>query len=172
MPDDAWVHAGKTMAVSGEGLVLTKTGGGNYNRVVTGGEGLSDGVHTWEVVLSSGATSNRNLTVYVGVAIEGLDVEKGNHYNKGNAWYIRTLDGSLYGGGEDNGDAHGAGAFRIGDRVGLRLDCADGSLQFSKNGELFGAGFPAGTITVPVVRAVELVCQGQSVSLVPGAAVA
>merc|ERR1711933_33110 len=57
--------------------------------------------------------------------------------------------------------------FLVGDRVGVQLNCDDGSMCFYKNGELFGIPFPAGTIKGPVVRAVELLCSGQSVTLVP-----
>merc|ERR1712050_367409 len=98
----------------------------------------------------------------------GCDVEKGDHHNKGNAWYLRTHDGSLYGGDIDSDDeiVQKKGKFFLkGDRVGLRLNCDDGSLRFYKNGEAFGIEFPAGTITMPVVRAVELRCNGQSVTL-------
>merc|ERR1711988_836805 len=57
--------------------------------------------------------------------------------------------------------------FRVGDRVGLQLNLDDGSLSFYKNGEEFGIPFPAGTIKGPVVRAAELLCKGQSLTLVP-----
>ena len=52
-----------------------------------------------------------------------------------------------------------------GDRVGLRLDTDQCSLTLYKNGEALDAGFPAGTITGPVVGAVELLCIGQALTL-------
>lgn len=170
---DAWDQFGKTMEASDDRMVMTKTNGGNYARHVAAKEVLSSGVHTWEVELTSGATSNNNRDVFVGVATPGCDVEKGNHHDKGKAWYLRTHDGNIYGGDMDVEDAAKKGKnFLLGDRVGLRLDCDQRSLRFYKNGEPFGQEFPAGTITLPVVRAVELKCAGQSVKLWPEAQLA
>merc|ERR1712060_875438 len=158
-----WNTFGQTMKVSGEGLVLTKETGGDYFRHVAAGEVLSSGVHTWEVEITSGAMTNGNRDMHIGVAKQGCDVEKGDHHNKGNAWYLRTHDGALYGGDMEEDDVKGKGKFfRVGDKVGMRLNCDDGSLHFYKNGEDFGSEFPAGTITMPVVRAVELKMKGQS----------
>ncbi|CAE6930832.1 unnamed protein product [Symbiodinium natans] len=170
---DSWDRLGKTMEVSEDGTVLTKKSGGNYSRHVAAKEVLSSGVHMWEVELASGATSNNNRDLFVGVASPGCDVEKGDHHDKGKAWYLRTHDGNIYGGDIDNDDATGKGShFVVGDRIGLRLDCNDGSLSFYKNGQPFGQPFPAGTIALPVVRAVELKCSGQSVKLLPQAQLA
>mmetsp|Transcript_18113 Transcript_18113/g.36991 ORF Transcript_18113/g.36991 Transcript_18113/m.36991 type:complete len:201 (-) Transcript_18113:95-697(-) len=177
MPD-IWSQSGQTMEVSGEGLVLTKTSGGDYPRHVACGELLSSGVHTWEVVINAGSIKNGNRDMKIGVANQGCNVEKGDHHNKGDAWYLRTHDACLYGGDMDLDDqedllvGRNVGRmkgkfFLVGDRVGVQLNCEDGSLCFYKNGEGFGIPFPAGTIKGPVVRAVELVCSGQSVTLVP-----
>ena len=156
------------MEVSEDGRVLTKKAGGNYARHVAAQEVLSSGVHTWEVELTSGATSNNNRDVFIGVATPGCDVEKGDHHAKGKAWYLRTHDGHIYGGDLEVEDAAMKGKhFLAGDRVGVRLDCNDGSLRFYKNGEPLGEQFPAGTIPTPVVRAVELKCPGQCVTLLP-----
>ncbi|CAE7645274.1 unnamed protein product [Symbiodinium sp. CCMP2592] len=187
MPD-AWDKFGKTVEVSGEGMVLTKTTGGNYSRHAAAKELLTSGVHTWEVELTSGAIQNNNRDMFIGVAAPGCDVEKGDHHDKGKAWYLRTHDGNIYGGDIDTEDAAKKGKFFVvGDRVGLRLDCNDGSLCFYKNGEPFGEPrsvlgilfllwfeeqFPPGTISMPVVRAVELKCNGQSVTLFPQAQLA
>merc|ERR1719401_2538508 len=155
------------MEISGEGMVLTKTSGGDYPRHAACGEVLSSGVHTWEIVINSGAGTNGNRDMKIGVAKKGCDVEKGDHHDKDAAWYLRTHDGSLYGADLDQDYVAKKGKFfAVGDRVGVRLDCNDGSLKFYKNGEKFGEGFPAGTIKEPVVRAVELLMKGQSVSLV------
>mmetsp|Transcript_38306 Transcript_38306/g.69221 ORF Transcript_38306/g.69221 Transcript_38306/m.69221 type:complete len:184 (+) Transcript_38306:90-641(+) len=174
-----WDSSGQTMEVSGEGLVLTKTSGGDYYRHAAAGEVLSSGVHTWEVEVTSGAGTNGNRDMLIGVAKQGCDVEKGDHHEKGNAWYLRTQDGTLrrkYADDSDEDDdlvvGLGTGEkkgklFAAGDRMGLRLDCDDGSLRFYKNGEPFGKEFPAGTIKEPVVRAVELKMRGQSVTLKP-----
>lgn len=177
MPD-TWSQWGKTMEVSKEGMVLTKQSGGDFPIHVACGELLSSGVHTWEVVINSGAIKNNNRDLKIGVAKQGCNVEKGDHHNKGNAWYLRTHDACIYGGdidlddqddlliGRNVGNKKGQ-FFLVGDRVGLQLNCDHGSLCFYKNGEAFGIPFPAGTIKGPVVRAVELLCTGQSVTLVP-----
>ena len=61
---------------------------------VAGKELLSSGVHCWEVEVTSGATANNNRDIYIGVAVPGCDVEKGEHHEKGKAWYLRTHDGT------------------------------------------------------------------------------
>lgn len=166
-----WARASTTCEISGDGLVLKKVRGGNYNRLASGAEKMGTGVHEWEVEMTAGATANKSITMYVGVVRDGLDVEKGNHFKQGNGWFLRPDDGSLYGAGLDLGSGgQGQGAFTCGDRVGVRLDLGDGTLQFFKNGIAFGAGFSAGTIAGEVVMAVELVCPGQSVTLKQGGA--
>ena len=45
------------------------------------------------------------------------------------------------------------------------MNCDEGSLHFYKNGKAMDVGFPAGTITGPVVGAVELMCIGQALTL-------
>jgi len=163
-----WARAGSTCEIAGD--VLTKTRGGNYNRLATTEETMAAGVHEWEVTLTAGATANQSLALYIGVARENLDVEKGGYSKRGDGWYIRANDGGLWGGGLESADSQGTRAFVIGDRVGVRLDTGDGSLRFFKNGVAFGAGFPAGSIGGPVVAAAELVCPGQCITLVRGAA--
>ena len=158
----------KTMQV--DGVTIAKTSGGNYPRHATHGELMDSGVHKWELLFKAAADSNGNRTMYVGVGREGLDVEKGNHHKAG-AWYMRTDDAVLYGGGaEQTGQKAFEKAFVVGDRIGVRLNCDDGSLQFFKNGEAMGPGFPPGTISGPVVGAVELLCVGQTLTLRPGGA--
>jgi hypothetical protein len=51
--------------------------------------------------------------------------------------------------------------------VGVLLDLDNGSLRFFKNGVEHGPGYPAGSVTGPVVAAVQLVNQGRSVRLLP-----
>ena len=91
-----WTRTGKTMEA--EGLQISKKSGGNYPRHAAHGEVMKAGVHSWELLFTAAANSNGNRTMYVGVGREGLDVEKGNHH-KADAWYLRTDDGILYGGG-------------------------------------------------------------------------
>lgn len=128
MPD-CWA-VGSTMEVSGDGATVTKKSGGNYPRHASGKEVLSEGVHTWEVELTSGAASNNNRDIFIGVALAGCDVEKGNHQDKGKAWYLRTHDGNIYGGDIETEDAdHKGKHFVVGDRIGVQLDCNEGSLR-------------------------------------------
>jgi hypothetical protein len=56
--------------------------------------------------------------------------------------------------------------FNTNERIGLLFDLDDGSLQFTKNGQIFGDGYPAGTITGPVAVAVCIGAQG-SILLLP-----
>ena len=93
----AWTRLGKTCEA--EGAVLTKVRGGSYPRHATNGRLLTTGVHVWEYEFTSAAKANGNRTMYVGVAQEGLDVEKGGHSKSGKAWYLRTDNGTLYGSG-------------------------------------------------------------------------
>jgi hypothetical protein len=59
------------------------------------------------------------------------------------------------------------GGYVQGDRVGMLLDLNNGSLCFFKNGEKHGDGYPAGTVTGPVVAAVRMSSSGSSVRLLP-----
>ena len=64
--------------------------------------------------------------------------------------------GCLYGNGED-GDAadEGPGELEQGAQWGCLLGL-DGSLRFFKNGQQHGPGYPAGSVTGPVVFAASL----------------
>jgi len=170
-----WTRMGKTMVA--EGPKLSKTGGGNYPRHCAHGAAMEAGVHTWEIEFTSAATANSNRQMYVGVGREGLDVEKGNHH-KADAWYLRIDDATLFGVGAQREDQTYVSTelmkrgFQVGDRIGVKMNCDDGSLSFYKNGEKLDVEFPAGTITGPVVGAVELVCVGQTLTLLPEAKLA
>ena len=161
----AWTRLGKTCEA--EGAVLTKVRGGSYPRHATNGRLLTTGLHVWEYEFTSAAKANRNRTMYVGVAQEGLDVEKGGHSKSGKAWYLRTDNGTLYGSGvaEASDQTPVEKCFVVGDKIGVTLNLGDGSLAFSKNGVLLAGGFPAGRIAGPVVGAVELLTVGQSLTL-------
>ena len=161
----AWTRLGKTCEA--EGAVLTKVRGGSYPRHATNGRLLTTGLHVWEYEFTSAAKANGNRTMYVGVAQEGLDVEKGGHSKSGKAWYLRTDNGTLYGsGGAEAADQTPVEkCFVVGDKIGVTLNLGDGALAFSKNGVLLAGGFPAGRITGPVVGAVELLTVGQSLTL-------
>jgi hypothetical protein len=117
-----------------------------YSHVTTGVE-LTEGRHYWEVELSS--------DIYVGVTRPNLD-PVGTYINKEctDGWFIRAGSGSLNGNGKEGDDK--AGYYKQGDRVGVLLDLNNGSLLFFKNGVQHGPGYPAGSVTGPVVAAVEM----------------
>ena len=54
--------------------------------------------------------------------------------------------------------------------MGFLLDLDDGSLRFFKNGVEHGPGYPAGSVTGPVVRAAQMSFAGSVVRLLPDAA--
>jgi hypothetical protein len=74
-------------------------------------------------------------------------------------WFINSQVGSLFGNGNEGHDE--GGYYKQGDRVGVLLDLNKGSLLFFKNGVQNGPGYAAGSVTGPVVAAVELSYQHQ-----------
>jgi hypothetical protein len=52
--------------------------------------------------------------------------------------------------------------------MGVLLDLDEGSLQFFKNGTQYGPGYPPGSVSSPVVPAVQTTGQGHSLRLRPG----
>ena len=69
-------------------------------------------------------------------------------------WFMGAVDGPPWGNGKYGDDR--AGGFEQGDRVGVLLDLGDGSLRFFRNGVQHGLGYAAGSVTGPVVAAVQL----------------
>jgi hypothetical protein len=122
----------------------------DYSHVTTGVE-LTEGRHYWEVELLS-----ENLAyIYIGVTRPNLDPEGLYMYSEfTDGWFIRIADGTLSGNGKLGEDA--AGNYKQGDRVGALLDLNNGSLLFFKNGVQHGPGYPAGSVTGPVLAAVEM----------------
>ena len=78
-----------------------------------------------------------------------------------------AYSGALYGNGKEHDDD--AGGYEQGDRVGVLLDLGDGSLRFFKNGVQHGPGYAAGSVTGPVVAAVQMLEHNDSVRLLPNA---
>jgi hypothetical protein len=78
-------------------------------------------------------------------------------------WFIFNYKGGLCGNGNGNDDQ--AGSIDEGDRVGVLLDLDEGSLRFFANGVQHGAGYPAGSVTGPVVHALHFCGSGTSVRL-------
>ena len=75
--------------------------------------------------------------------------------------------GSLWGNGKYGDDT--AGGYKQGDRVGVLLGLGDGSLCFFKNGVQHAPGYAAGSVTGPVVAAVQLAYSHNSVRLLANA---
>jgi hypothetical protein len=127
--------------------------------LVTSGVELMAGKHYWEV-------EKLNFDFFVGIARPNLDPNAMNTVaNSTDGWFIWTSEGGLCGNGKDEDDR--AGDIDVGDRVGVLLDLSEGSLRFFKNGVQHGPGYPAGSVTGPVVCAVELYGSGSRVRLLP-----
>ena len=62
-----------------------------------------------------------------------------------------------------------AGGFEQGGRVGVLLGLDGGSLRFFKDGVQHGSGYAAGSVTGPVVAAVQMYFPNNSVRLLPNA---
>jgi hypothetical protein len=78
-------------------------------------------------------------------------------------WFIHVVTGELWGNGKMGEDK--AGGFLQGDRVGVELNLSDGSLVFYKNGVKHGPGYLPGSVTGPVVVAVQMMYKGQQAKL-------
>jgi hypothetical protein len=129
---------------------------GKYSHVTTGTE-LTEGRHYWEVELLSDYLSS----MYVGVSRPNLD-PVGDYMCEActDGWFTSLYRGSLFGNSKFDDDA--SGGYQQGDRLGVLLDLNNGSLLFFKNGVQHGPGYPAGSVTGPVVGAVELCWSNQA----------
>jgi hypothetical protein len=138
-----------------------------YSHVTTGAE-LIDGRHYWEVELLS-TTPVLTDDIFVGVSRPNLD-PVGDYTGSDctDGWFVIAGNGSLWGNGKHSDDE--AGAYKQGDRVGVLLDLNNGSLLFFKNGVQHGPGYPAGSVTCPVVAAVEMFYEDMSILLHANAA--
>jgi hypothetical protein len=132
-----------------------------YSHVTTGVE-LYEGRHYGEVEVLCGEMYG----MFIGVTRPNLDPE-GDYTGTGSdctdSWFTCMGDGALYGNGKQANDS--AGFYNQGDRVGVLLDLNNGSLLFFKNGVQHGPGYPAGSVTGPVVAAVEMCYESQTVEL-------
>jgi hypothetical protein len=132
--------------------------------LTTTGTELTEGKHYWEVELLSKKTG----MIVIGISRPNLNPT--GEYWKGectDGWFISTVGGGLYGNGKHV--SNGAGAYKQGDRVGVLLDLDNGSLRFFKNGVQHGPGYPAGSVTGPVVAAVQMFQKDLSARLLPNA---
>jgi hypothetical protein len=121
----------------------------NDGTLVTSGVELTAGKHYWEMEILTAAG------VEVGVTRPNLDPDSDYaHSDSTDGWFICTYGGGLCGNGKMYDDE--AGSIEEGDRVCLLLDLDEGSLRFFLNGVQHGPGYPAGSVTGPVVCAVQL----------------
>ena len=108
------------------------------------------------------------LGIFIGISRPSLD-PTGWYIGRDctDGWFMDTTAGTLYGNGKQGDDR--AGGFEQGDRVGVLLDLGDGSVRFFRNGAQHGPGYAAGSVTGPVVAAVQMYYQNASVRLLPNA---
>jgi hypothetical protein len=161
LPPLVWrTFAEDHVQLSEDGAVVTHTDGGCT--LTTTGVELTEGKHYWELEL----VSKKFNSIYIGISRPNLD-PTGDYLEEDctDGWCISATSGSLLGNGKYYNDA--AGTYTQGDRVGVLLDLDDGSLRFFKNGVQHGSGFGAGSVTGPVVAAVQMYASGTAVRLLP-----
>ena len=154
-----WEESGSNIALSGEGLVATKTVQDSKYQLVTGGSLMTEGRHYWEVELTAGHS------IMVGAVRPGLDHDK-SHDRTNDAYFFDWYDGSLFGNGKRNADPQGP--FAEGDRIGVLLDLDAGWMRLYRNGKRCGPGFTEG-VTGPLVRAVQFNHKGETLAVLPAA---
>jgi hypothetical protein len=153
-----------------EGRVTVSEGGAVATQHIPGhsltttGTELTEGRHYWEVELLS-----KNMGgMLIGISRPNLDPTGGyDDSDCTDGWFIWGYNGTLCGNGKNFDNE--AGAYKQGDRVGVLLDLDNGLLRFFKNGVQHGPGFPAGSVTGPVVAAVQMYTKDDSVRLLPNA---
>jgi hypothetical protein len=155
-----WDESGSDIALSGEGLVATKTTEDFGYHLVTGGSPMTEGRHYWEVELTAGYSS-----IMFGAVRPGLDHDN-EHHSTNDAYFIWGYNGSLYGNGKCGADPQGN--FAEGDRIGVLLDLDAGWMRLYRKGKRCGPGFTEG-VTGPLVRAAQLFQVNNKLTVLPGA---
>jgi hypothetical protein len=151
------------VTLSEGGAVATHTATASLSLTTTGAE-ITEGKHYWEVEL----LLERLDMMFIGISRPNLDPTEAYWLREcTDGWFIRAATGGLYGNGKDDHDK--AGAYKQGDRVGVLLDLENSSLRFFKNGVQHGPGYPAGSVTGPVVAAVQMWYKDNSVRMLPNA---
>jgi hypothetical protein len=155
---EGYITLGENGAVATQTMYI-----GEYTLMTTGTE-LTEGRHYWEVEL----LSERVDCIFIGISRPNLD-PKGQYFDCDctDGWFIDADDGTLWGNRKNHDDE--AGECKQGDRVGVLLDLNDGSLRFFKNGVQHGPGYAAGSVTGPVVAAVQMYDKDTSLRLLPNA---
>jgi hypothetical protein len=156
-----WDECGSDIALSGEGLVATKSDKNGF-QLVTGGSPMTEGRHYWEVELTCTAGYFGSL---IGAVRPGLDDGK-DHSDTNDAYYIHGASGALFGNGKEGDDEQGE--FAKGDRIGVLLDLDVGWLRIYRNDKRCGPGFTEG-VTGPLVRAAQFYGKGEKATVLPGA---
>jgi hypothetical protein len=157
------------VALSEEGAVATQIQHGPRSLTTTGLE-LIEGKHYWEAKLLSEYIGG---LLYIGIGRPNLDatgISRLLDYNRVHStdgWFACVYNGSLYGNVKEGHDR--TGRYEQGDRVGLLLDRDDAPLRFFKNGAQHGPGYAAGSVTGPVVAAVQMFNPSGSARLLPNA---
>jgi hypothetical protein len=161
--------AADRVTLSEGGAVATHTLADEYGEysLTTSGIELTEGKHYWEVELRSEGSG----MTFIGISRPNLD-PKGPYCDRDctDTWFMCAGNGELFGNGKEEDNE--AGPYKKGDRVGVLLDLDDGSLRFFKNGVEHGPGYPAGSVTGPVVHAVQMYYEDgflESVRLLPNA---
>jgi hypothetical protein len=160
-------YAEDRVSLSEGGAVATNEDFPSGFSLTTTGTELTEGQHYWEVELLSKNTG----IILIGISRPNLD-PRGEYYGSDctDGWFIDAngaANGALFGNGKQGDDA--AGPYKQSDRVGVLLDLDNGSLRFFKNGVEHGPGYPAGSVTGPVVAAVHIFDKHLSVRLLPNA---
>ena len=108
------------------------------------------------------------LGIAIGISRPNLDPTGGYIWSDcTDGWFMDANIGTLWGNGMQGDDE--AGNYEQGDRVGVLLDLGDGSFRFFRNGAQHGPGYAAGSVTGPVVAAVQMHHPADSVRLLPNA---
>jgi hypothetical protein len=156
-----WDECGSEIALSGEGLVATRTVITGDYQLATGGSPMTEGCHYWEVELTAG------YAILVGAVRPALDHDKSHHRFSNDAYFIHGKHGALWGNGKISADEQGA--FAEGDRIGVLLDLDAGWMRLYRNGKRCGPGYTEG-VTGPLVRAAQVGSEvGNALTVLPGA---
>jgi hypothetical protein len=151
------------VTLSDGGALATQTVAARMSLTTTGTE-ITEGKHFWEVELLPEDVDQ----ICIGISRPNLDPTNDYaHRNCTDAWFMYAINGSLWGNGkEDDDEVYG---YEQGDRVGMLLDLDNGSLRFFMNGVQHGPGYAAGSVTGPVVVAVQMYYGDQSVRMLQNA---
>jgi hypothetical protein len=162
------------VTLSDGGALATKYGPTNTYRagytLVTSGTTLTVGRHYWEVVLL-----NADDISAVCIGICRPDLNPTGFYGSdqcADGWFIAVCSGTLCGNGMMSDgwmNSNGHNGYSAYDRVGILLDLTVGSLSFFKNGVKNGPSYPPGSITGPVVHALQMYYSGSRQRLLPSA---